>query len=179
MIFSDPAAMGLFFMGAIVLLEKSQRVINSIAVSPVKITEYINAKIVSLGIISTAVGVILAVSAGEKHFIRVILGTFLGSVIFSLLGLIVATRITSLNQFMVATIPFELICIVPPVVYLLGYKKELMLIHPGCIVIQLITGEAGMNPTWFLLLFIWIVIIYDCAYRSVKSMFREVGGVKL
>ena len=28
MIYSDPAAMGLFFMGAIVLLEKSQRVLN-------------------------------------------------------------------------------------------------------------------------------------------------------
>ncbi|MBE0600435.1 MAG: ABC transporter permease, partial [Firmicutes bacterium] len=32
MIFTDPAAMGLFFMGAIVLFEKNERVLDSIAV---------------------------------------------------------------------------------------------------------------------------------------------------
>ena len=36
LIFSDPAAMGLFFMGAIILLEKSQRVTAGFAVSPIK-----------------------------------------------------------------------------------------------------------------------------------------------
>lgn len=41
MIFTDPAAMGLFFMGAIVLFEKSERVLDSIAVSPVKAREYV------------------------------------------------------------------------------------------------------------------------------------------
>ena len=35
MIFTDPAAMGLFFMGAIVLFEKNERVLDSLAVSPV------------------------------------------------------------------------------------------------------------------------------------------------
>ena len=44
MIYSDPAAMGLFFMGAIVLFEKSQRVLNSLAVSPIHISEYILSK---------------------------------------------------------------------------------------------------------------------------------------
>ena len=55
-VYSDPAAMGMFFMGAIILLEKSQRTINSIAVSPVNASEYICGKIVSIGIISTFVG---------------------------------------------------------------------------------------------------------------------------
>ena len=41
LIFSDPAAMGLFFMGAVILLEKSQRVVNALAVSPVTVREYI------------------------------------------------------------------------------------------------------------------------------------------
>ena len=36
-IFTDPAVLGLFFMGAIVLLEKSQRVLPSLAISPVKL----------------------------------------------------------------------------------------------------------------------------------------------
>lgn len=48
LIFSDPASMGLFFMGAIVLLEKSQHTTCALAVSPVHATEYVIAKVSSL-----------------------------------------------------------------------------------------------------------------------------------
>ena len=58
-IYSDPAAMGMFFMGALILLEKSQRIIPSIAVSSVTSREYILGKILSIGIISEIVGIIL------------------------------------------------------------------------------------------------------------------------
>ena len=58
-VYSDPAAMGMFFMGALILLEKSQRVTNSIAISPVTVEEYILGKIMSIGIISEIVGIIL------------------------------------------------------------------------------------------------------------------------
>lgn len=45
LIFSDPAAMGLFFMGAIILLEKSQHTPCAFAVSPVRPAEYIILKL--------------------------------------------------------------------------------------------------------------------------------------
>ena len=48
LIFSDPASMGLFFMGAIVLLEKSQHTPCAFAVSPVRPMEYIIAKVVTM-----------------------------------------------------------------------------------------------------------------------------------
>ena len=85
--------------GEIILLEKSQRVLNSLAVSPVKVSEYILSKVLSLGLISTVVGIILAVVAGSENILLVALGTFLGSALISLLGLILASKINSLNQF--------------------------------------------------------------------------------
>jgi len=179
MIFSDPAAMGLLFMGAIVLLEKSQNVLNSIAVSPVKASEYIISKVVSLGLIGSLVGVAIGVVAGVKNIPAVFFGTFLGSVIFSLLGLIIATKINSINQFMVATIPFELLVTLPSIIYLFGYRKPFMLLHPGCIVIIMISGEGEFHPGLILILFIWIAFIYWITHKSVKKMFQCVGGVKL
>lgn len=179
LIFSDPAAMGLFFMGAIVLLEKSQMVLNSIAVSPVKVTDYIISKVVSLGIISTVVGVLIAISAGLENLTSVIIGVFLGSTIFTLLGLIVAANIHSLNQFIVATIPLEIISFLPPIFYIFGYDNIFMLIHPGCILIRLISG----NVEWILLLIIflclWIGLFYLITYHTIKKMFQGVGGVRL
>jgi fluoroquinolone transport system permease protein len=106
MIYSDPAAMGLYFMGAIILFEKSERVLNSIAVSPVKPTEYVISKLCSIGFIS----VIVAAAIGwfGDTLVRPVLfiaGVFLCSCLISSIGLIVACKISSLNQFIVATIP--------------------------------------------------------------------------
>jgi fluoroquinolone transport system permease protein len=179
MIYSDPAAMGLFFMGAILLLEKSQNVLNSIAVSPVKVSEYIVSKVVSLGLIGTAVGTVIAASSGVKNLVLAVIGTFLGSVIFTLLGLIAAAGINSLNQFMMVTIPFEIIGMLPPLIYLFGIKNKFMLLHPGCIVIRMISGEGGFEPVLLLLFCSWIILIYYFAYRSIKKMFQTVGGAKL
>lgn len=179
MIFSDPAAMGLFFMGAIVLLEKSERVLNSIAVSPVKEREYILSKVISLGIISTVVGIIIALSAHTNNLLAVILGTFLGSVFFTLLGLIVAANISSLNQFIVATVPIELICFLPPIWYLFGYDKIFMLIHPSCIIIRLISGNSEHMLILIIALCIWIGFLYILTHKYIKIMFQNVGGIKL
>jgi len=179
MIFSDPAAMGLFFMGAIVLLEKSQMVLNSIAVSPVKVTEYIMSKVVSLGFVSTAVGVLIAISAGLENLISVIIGIFLGSTIFTLLGLIVAANIHSLNQFIVATIPLGIISFLPPIFYIFGYDKIFMLIHPGCILIRLISGNVEWIFFLITIMFMWIGLFYFITYRIIKKMFQGVGGVRL
>jgi len=179
LIYTDPAAMGLFFMGAIVLLEKNQRVLNSIAVSPVKVSEYILSKVVSLGAISTLVGVIITASAGTGNMFGVIIGTFLGSVIFSLFGLMVAAKISSLNQFMVATMPFEILCFLPPLMYLFGYNKSFLLLHPGTIIIRMMAEKNAFEPGLLLILCAWIIIIYLITFRSVKKMFQSVGGVKL
>lgn len=179
LIYSDPAAMGLFFMGAIVLFEKSQRVINSIAVSPVRVREYIISKVVSLGIIGTLVGVVLAVVAGIENVLTVLIGTFLGSIIFSLIGLLAASVSKSLNHFMVVTMPFELLCILPPIIYLFGYRNSFMLLHPGCIVIRLMEGEVGNLGFLLLYLLCWIILMYFLTELLVKKMFQSVGGMKL
>ena len=179
MIYTDPAALGLFFMGAIILLEKSQRVLDSITVSPVKVSEYIISKVVTLGIIATVVAVLISIVSGIQNFAAVIVGTLLGSILLSLIGLMVASKINSLNQFLIGTIPFELICSLPAMVYFFGYKKPFMLLHPGCIIISMLEGEGKYFPQLILLLCVWILITYLITYKVVKNMFQSVGGVKL
>lgn len=179
MIFTDPAAMGLYFMGAIVLFEKGQRVLDSIALSPVKPMEYVISKLISIALISTVVGLIIGfggrVTANPFLFI---LGVFLGSCLFSAIGLMVAANIATLNQFIVATIPAELIISVPAIAWFFGWKPGLMILHPGVCIIELCQDEGRALPAAFILLF-WAVLSALIARRVIAKSLRSLGGVKL
>jgi len=179
MIFTDPAAMGLYFMGAIVLFEKGQRVLDSIALSPVKPMEYVISKLISIALISTVVGLIIGfggrVTANPFLFI---LGVFLGSCLFSAIGLMVAANIATLNQFIVATIPAELIISVPAIAWFFGWKPGLMILHPGVCIIELCQDGDRAPPAAFILLF-WAILSTLIARRVIAKSLRSLGGVKL
>lgn len=178
MIYSDPAAMGLFFMGAIVLLEKSQRVLNALAVSPVKEIEYVIAKTISLMLISVLVSLVLALTAGLKNIPEVLLATALTSIIFTLLGLIAATKINSLNQYIIMTAPLELICFVPPIIYLF-VPSVIMQWYPLNGSMALISNNS-QNPLGDIsMLLIITVCLFIIAQRATVKMWKSLGGVKL
>lgn len=178
MIFSDPAAMGLYFMGAIILFEKGERVLNSIAVSPVKPLEYVLSKLASIGLISTAAAVAIGLSGQViAEPIPFVIAVFLCSCLFSAAGLIVACKITTLNQFIIATIPAELLINLPAVAWLFGYKKSWLLLHPGVCMMELCS--SGFSPTALLVLICWTAAFSAYAVRSVSKMLKSVGGIKL
>lgn len=178
MIYSDPAAMGLFFMGAIVLLEKSQRVLNALAVSPVKIYEYIIAKIISLTFISVLVSLAIALVAGLQNIPMALLATALSSAIFTLLGLITATQINSLNQYIIATVPIEIICLMPPIIFLF-HKTAILELYPLNRSMALLSNSSRYPVLDIAILLLVIVCLFVIAHRTTTKMWRSLGGVKL
>ena len=88
-------------------------------------------------------GTILMVQRDSGNHFLCAVGIFAGSVIFSLCGIIVGTKIESLNQYIIWTIPFEIVGFVPVIVYRIGFlwNERIMLLHPGCSVMQLIVGN--------------------------------------
>ena len=180
-VYSDPAAMGMFFMGALILLEKSQRVTNSIAISPVTVEEYILGKILSIAIVSVVVGLVLMSQGNTENYFLSSIGIFAGSMIFSLCGIIVGAKIASLNQYIVWTIPFEIVGFVPVILYRIGFlgNHKLLLVHPGCGVMQLIEGKMEMALLAIISIIVWFVILFVIADLSVRKLFRLSGETKL
>lgn len=178
MIYSDPAAMGLFFMGAIVLLEKSQRVLNALAVSPIKVHEYIMAKVISFVLISVTISFLIALAAEFDNIGTVLLSTALTSVIFTLMGLIIAAKISSLNQYIIRTVPLEIICVIVPVLYLF-VSFSAMRWFPLNGSIALIAGSSKNVLIDVALLVVTIMCLALIAYKTTVKMWRSVGGVRL
>ncbi|HPX25866.1 MAG TPA: hypothetical protein PLG87_03600 [Treponemataceae bacterium] len=189
LVFTDPAAMGLFFMGSIVLFEKSQRVIESLSVSPVRINEYIISKAASISIISLVSALAIALSVYTDNnsffsdFIHLALfctAIILSSLLFTFAALGCASESKSLNQFMIFTIPFEVLLMVPPVLYVFGYTSPFLEFHPGIVALRMILNNNLFNPpVSILILLFWTFLFFLFAYRSVKKMMVCWGGIKL
>lgn len=178
LILSDPGAMGLFFMGAIVLLEKSQKIPYSFAVSPVLAVEYIASKMVSLCFITLIVAFVLAAAAGMGHLGLVMAGTAFCSVLFTLLGLITAAGIHSLNQFILWTVPIETAAFAPAVLYLFGVLPEGFKYYPVNLCLDMIAGKEP-DPGGIFVLCMTIGFLFFLSRKRVVTMWEHAGGVNL
>ncbi len=178
LIFSDPASMGLFFMGAIVLLEKSQHTPCAFAVSPVRPMEYVIAKVSSLSAISLVVAAILALVAGVNRLHIVLFGTILSSVIFTLLAIIVATKIISLNQFILWTVPVEIVCFVPAILHLFKITPAWLGYYPINVCMEMVSGHPPSAIGLFGVAALMAILLV-LSKNSVLRMWSSTGGVKL
>ena len=139
LIFSDPVLIGLMFMGAIILFEKSEKVMQALAVSPISIHAYILSKVISIGLISLLSGVLIALFSGMEHsYIHLAVGIMLGSALFTLVGISLSAFISTMNNFMLIMVSTLIISVAPISVYTMGYKSGAMLLHPSISLIELI-----------------------------------------
>ena len=178
LIFSDPSAMGLFFMGAIVLLEKNQRVTSFMAVTPLKAEEYVLSKVLSLNAIALVVAMILTLSVGGRKIVPVLIGTFMAGTLFTLCGVIVATKITSLNQFILATVPVEIVGFVPAILHLCGITPRSWGIYPANACMDLVAGREA-SIIGLVLCALIIAALFRASVSCVQKMWQEQGGVKI
>lgn len=178
LIFSDPASMGLFFMGAIILLEKSQHTPCAFAVSPVHAVEYVIAKVASLSAISLVVAMLLALAAKVGHLYMILLGTVISSAIFTLLGIIVATKIVSLNQFILWTVPIEILCFVPAILHLFRITPAWLQYNPINVCMDMVSGHSP-SAIGFLTVITMTVVLFVISRFCVLKMWDSIGGVKL
>lgn len=177
-IFSDPAAMGLFFMGAIVLLEKTQHTPCAVTFSPVRAVEYIFAKVGSLSAISLVVAAALALAARMNNVHIVLLGTVISSIIFTLAGIIAATRLVSLNQFILWTVPIECVCFVPAILHLFKITPAWFQYYPINVCMNMISGHFP-SPTGFFSVIAMMTVLFALSRFYVLKMWDSIGGVKL
>ena len=178
LIFSDPAAMGLFFMGAIVLLEKSQNMPCAFAVSPVRPMEYIIAKVGSLSVISLVAAAILALAASVNNLHIVLFGTVISSAIFTLLGIMAATKITSLNQFILWTVPIEIVCFVPAILHLFKITPSWLRYYPVNVCMEMVAGCAP-SAIGLLTVAAFMAVLLVLSKYCILKMWGSMGGVKI
>ncbi|MBN2878768.1 MAG: ABC transporter permease [Clostridia bacterium] len=115
LIYMDPAGLGLFFIGGMVLMEKEQGILSLVYITPLRVNEYIVSKIITLGLISALAGTAVSLASYRLHcnYFLLFSGTFLVSVFYTLLGFLIVARVKTVNEYLIKMIPLMLIFIIP------------------------------------------------------------------
>ncbi len=111
LIFIDPAVLGMFFVGGMLLLEREQGILAFLNVTPLKTIEYIISKIFSLSLISVFPVLLITFSVYRSpvNWGYLIAGTLLVSIFFTLAGMLISRRSKSVNEYMVRMAPFSMV----------------------------------------------------------------------
>ncbi len=178
---ADPALLGLLFIGGIMQLERGEGILDALFSSPLRPWEYIVSKALSLGFISTAVSVIVALGsgvAGVKYAVLVP-SVLLGSVCFTLIGVSVSVNLKSMNAFLSVDGLWEAVLLLPPILLLFNVSLWPLEVFPGSVVLRLIQAAAGtysLSVLHVLLLVIWAGLAFRVALARLNSALCRLGG---
>jgi len=189
LLFFDPAIIGIMFVGALVLFEKSENVLQALVITPMKVDDYLTSKIVSLTILSiisaTIFIVLLNIFGGiDFNILYLALSIIITSVLLIILGFILVSRVKSINEYLLAMVVAFLILLFPPMLQLSGlYENVLFYLWPTQASFTLFTGvfnpanlelwEIGYGIGYQL---VWIGILYFFARKAFHKHIVLKGG---
>lgn len=181
LIFFDPAGLGLFFIGGMVLLEKEQGVLALLYITPLKVQEYILSKVLTLGAISVLAGFAISLASYglAANYLLLFLGIFLVSIFYTLFGFLVASRSRTVNDYLVKMIPAIILSIIPCVSLIPNdivpeFINSLLLLVPSAGGLKLMFGAySGISLLEITLSIVGLIIINILLLKRVAKVLTD------
>ena len=189
LLFFDPAIIGIMFVGALVLFEKSENVLQALVITPMKTDDYLISKIIALTILSVIsasifVTLLNVFSNVDFNVLYLGLGIILTSVMLILVGFIFVSRLKSINEYLLAMVLLFLGLTFPPMLQLSGlYENVIWYLWPTQASFTIFIGvfnEASLEA-WeiaygILYQILWIVLLYYFARKAFYKHIVSRGG---
>ena len=189
LLFFDPAIIGIMFIGALILFEKSENVLQALVITPMQVDDYLLSKITSLTILSVISAAIfitlLNIFSGiDFNILFLALGIILTSVMLILLGFTLVSRVNSINEYLLAMVVAFLGLLFPPMLHLSGlYENIIFFLWPTQASFTLFTGvfNATSLESWeiaygIIYQVIWIGLLYFLAKKAFHKHIVSKGG---
>ena len=121
-----------FFVAGLILLEKAEGSLGAEAVTPLTDGEYLISKVATLTLLTVVEGVALTLlTYGLPQSLPLLaFGLTTASLIFTLAGLAVMTRYTSVNEFLMPSIPYTIGLCIPMLVSFGLVEGRAVVFHP-------------------------------------------------
>lgn len=150
-IFTDPAALGFFFLGALLMLERSERVRPALAVAPVSPGEYFGGKLITLSAVSLiAAAALLMVLHRPADPALLLLTVALTAIQYIGIGVPIALGFRTVNGYLIGSAGFLTPLIAPGFLALLDDMPLWLAVIPAVSQLRLLlvaTGAAEASAT--------------------------------
>ena len=178
---SDPALLGFLFIGGMLQLERSEGILDALFCAPLRPWEYIAAKALSLGLISTLAGCLIALGSGVSGVRYALLTPIMlfGSACFTLLGISVSVNLKSMNAFLSVNGLWEAVLLLPALLLMFGISIAPLEMLPTSVVLRLIQSSSGLPivPVWYCIaLALWTGVMFLIAHIRLQSALSRLGG---
>ncbi len=170
----DPALIGIMFVGALVLFEKTENTLQALTVTPMETRNYFLAKIISLTTLSVVAALLFLflVHGFEFNYLYMFLGIILTSVFLILLGFILVSRCKSINEYLLTVGLSSLVLFIPPMLHVSGlYENVIFYLWPSQTSFFLLKGVFSEVALWetvysVVYLSLWTALCYHLAKRA-------------
>lgn len=143
-IFTDPAALGFFFLGALVMLEKSEGVRAALAASPVTALDYLTGKMVTLvGLSLASCAVLIPFIHQLANPVLLLVAVLLTAVQYVGIGVPIALRFRTVNGYLIGSAGFLTPLIAPGLLALLEPLPVWLAIIPAVSQFRLLLVATG------------------------------------
>ena len=149
-----------FFIGALVLLEKGEGTLTAQVVTPLRVGEYLSAKLITLSGLALAETLILVpVIAGWRFdALLLIVGVLLAAALYCLFGFVAVARYTAINEYLLPSGVYISGLWIPLLAYMAQWRPWLLYLHPLSAPLALVEAAFGATTPW--------QIVYGLAYSA-------------
>jgi fluoroquinolone transport system permease protein len=180
-IFNDPALLGFLFVGVMVLFEKNENTIQALAVSPVKISNYILSKSISLTLVSLLCCFAMAISGYgmDFKFIHFSMAAIFTTMMFSFLGFIAVAGQSNFNQYILRALGIILFLSLPFLGYFDLVEETWFVLFPTYPAIKMFDFSfQKIVPFWemifiYLVSAFWMILTFKWALHTTRKNFRS------
>lgn len=161
-----------YFIAGQVLLEKGEGTLHAQVVTPLKNSEYLASKVLSLTLLSLAENllIVLVGYGTEFNMFLFVSGMVGAAAMYTLCGFLAVSKYTSINEYLFPSFLYTL-AFIPPFLSYVGLEGIWLYLHPLQAPLILLEGAftgIGMGPLLYGVLYsgLWIVVFFVLARRA-------------
>ncbi|MBI2848768.1 MAG: ABC transporter permease [Chloroflexi bacterium] len=173
-----------YFIGALVLLERDEGMLSGLAVTPLRLGEWLGARVVSLVFLALAENLAIVLLAYGTGFqpLPLLFGLLMLGGIYTLLGLVAIAPYDTINAYLLPSVPWVLGLLVLP---LLGYfdlwSPGVLYLHPVQPSLLLMRAAFVAPPAWEMVYaatgsLFWLALSWILALRAARRLVQRATG---
>lgn len=185
LVFSNLMINAFYFIGGLVLLEKGEGTLEAQVVTPLRSSEYLISKLITLNALSLAENLFIVLVAYGAGFNAMVLiaGISLTVAIYCLYGFLVVARYDSINEYLFPSILYTFLIPLPLLNYFGVWESWLHYLHP--FQAPLLILQAAFEPVraWQIVYgalysALWIALLYRMSERAFERFVIAREGVR-